>query len=77
MMKNPISDFPLGIFALRSLSWIVFSGCGIETVPSEYPRGTAAAQINQLDITQNLIQVGFPFYIVQTSFHSILVGGCP
>lgn len=56
-MKNRFQHFPVGVFLLKSLSWLILSGCTIERIPTDWPKGNAPLQMNQVDLTENFIQV--------------------
>ncbi|ODM93457.1 Leucine-rich repeat-containing G-protein coupled receptor 5 [Orchesella cincta] len=56
LMKNRFQHFPTGVFHLKSLSWLILGGCSIDRIPTDWPKGVAPLQMNQMDLTENFIQ---------------------
>ncbi|CAG7730685.1 unnamed protein product [Allacma fusca] len=57
LMKNRLSNFPTSVLHLPSLSWLFIGGCAIDHVPQDWPLGVPLRQMNQLDMSDNFIQV--------------------
>jgi len=59
LMRNRLTTIPPAVFHLESLTWLFMSGCAIETVPDDWA-APIPMQMNQLDLSENFIQVSKP-----------------